>query len=105
MFIGLALDGDPRTLPPVRIVLVMQEPQPGAWDADMVAALEDIILCFRTAEISSGAITCAWNEEKESFDPARQFLDSGPAVAGAPRGDQPDRLLQLYAAVLAGSTA
>ena len=36
-------EGDPRTLPPIRIVLVMQEPQPSLWDPDMVAALEDII--------------------------------------------------------------
>jgi putative ATP-dependent endonuclease of the OLD family len=25
-------NSDPRTLPPVRIVLAMQEPQPAAWD-------------------------------------------------------------------------
>src|SRR3990172_1231320 len=33
------VEGDPRTLPPVKILLVMEEPAPGEWDADMVAAL------------------------------------------------------------------
>jgi putative ATP-dependent endonuclease of OLD family len=35
--------GDPRTLPPVRITLIFEEPTAGTWDADMVAALEDIM--------------------------------------------------------------
>ena len=35
--------GDPRTLPPVTITLVIEEPRAGAWDSDMVAALEDIL--------------------------------------------------------------
>lgn len=69
--------GDPRTLPPVRISLVMQEPQPGAWDADMVAALEDIVTLLPDGRnVLTVCVTCAWNEEKEIFDPAWQFLDS-----------------------------
>src|SRR5690349_20970333 len=31
--------GDPRTLPPIVITLVLEEPTTEAWDADMVAAL------------------------------------------------------------------
>lgn len=69
-------DGDPRTLPPVRIVLVMEEPCPSAWDPDMVAALEDIMGVLPDGRnILTVRVTCAWNEEKEVFDPAWQFLD------------------------------
>ena len=68
---------DPRTLPPVRIVLVMQEPQPGAWDPDMVAALEDIVTLLPDGRnLLTVQVTCAWDEDKEAFDPAWQFLDS-----------------------------
>ncbi len=31
---------DPRLLPPVAVVMTMEEPETGVWDADMVAALE-----------------------------------------------------------------
>jgi len=69
--------GDPRTLPPVRIVLVMQEPQPGAWDPDMVAALEEIVTLLPDGRnLVTVQVTCEWNAEKEVFDPAWQFLDS-----------------------------
>ncbi|MCH8853625.1 MAG: DUF2813 domain-containing protein, partial [Planctomycetes bacterium] len=68
---------DPRTLPPVRIILVMQEPQPGAWDPDMVAALEDIVTLLPDGRnLLTVQVTCAWDEDKEAFDPAWQFLDS-----------------------------
>jgi len=70
-------DGDPRTLPPVKIVLVMEEPSPGTWDADMVAALEDITTLLPDGRnVLTVQVTCAWSEEKEAFDPAWQFLDS-----------------------------
>ena len=70
-------DGDPRTLPPVKIVLVMEEPSPGTWDPDMVAALEDITTVLPDGRnVLTVQVTCAWSEEKEAFDPAWQFLDS-----------------------------
>ena len=70
-------ESDPRTLPPIRIVLVMQEPQPSLWDPDMVAALEDIITVLPDGRnLLTVQVTCAWDEEKEAFDPAWQFLDS-----------------------------
>ena len=72
---------DPRTTPPVAILLVMEEPASGAWDADMVAALEDIIAVLPDGRnVLSLRVTCAWSEEKEAFDPVWQFLDA----AGAP---------------------
>lgn len=69
--------GDPRTLPPVKITLILEEPQAGAWDADMVAALEDILAVSPDGRnLLTLCVTCAWSEEKEAFDPAWQFLDS-----------------------------
>ncbi|MER8567561.1 AAA family ATPase [Mesorhizobium sp. M0924] len=71
-------DGDPRTLPPVTITLTMEEVRPGEWDADMVAALADIITIQSDGvrNVLTLRVTCAWNADKEIFDPAWQFLDS-----------------------------
>ncbi len=69
--------GDPRTLPPVKITLILAEPKVGTWDADMVAALEDIMAVSPDGRnLLTLRVTCAWSEEKEAFDPAWQFLDS-----------------------------
>lgn len=69
--------GDPRILPPVSISLILEEPQSGAWDADMVAALDDIIAVSQDGRnLLTLRVTCAWNEEKEAFDPAWEFLDA-----------------------------
>jgi putative ATP-dependent endonuclease of OLD family len=69
--------GDPKTLPPVTIEIVIEEPSQGAWDQDMVAALEDILaLSADGRNVLSLRVTCAWSEEKEAFDPAWQFLDA-----------------------------
>lgn len=70
--------GDPRTLPPVRITLTMEEPAAGQWDADMVAALEDIIAVHPDGQrnMLTMRVTCAWNPEKDLFDPSWQFLDA-----------------------------
>jgi len=69
--------GDPRTLPPVTITLILEEPQTGPWDADMVAALDDILAVSQDGRnLLTLRVTCAWNEEKEAFDPAWEFLDS-----------------------------
>jgi putative ATP-dependent endonuclease of OLD family len=69
--------GDPRTLPPVTVTLFMEEPSIGAWDADMVAALDDIVAVSDDGRnLLTLRVTCAWNPEKESFDPVWQFLDA-----------------------------
>jgi putative ATP-dependent endonuclease of OLD family len=58
---------DPRTLPPVTVLLIMEEPALGAWDSDMVAALEDITAVLPDGRnILSLRVTCAWSEEKEA---------------------------------------
>jgi len=78
-------DGDPRTLPPVKVILVMEESQTGDWDPDMVAALDDIITLLPDGRnVLTVQVTCAWSEEKEAFDPAWQFLDS----AGEPLSER-----------------
>lgn len=71
-------DGDPRMLPPVTITLIMEEGEPGEWDPDMVAALNDIsdIHPDGVRNILSLRVTCAWNQDKEIFDPAWQFLNA-----------------------------
>lgn len=70
-------EGDPRTLPPVRITLVFEEPTAGTWDADMVAALEEIMAVRADGRnMLTLRVTCAWSDEKQAFDPAWQFLDS-----------------------------
>jgi putative ATP-dependent endonuclease of OLD family len=68
---------DPRTLPPVIITLVIEEPAGGTWDPDMVAALDPIMAVAADGRnLLTLRVTCAWNEEKDAFDPAWQFLDS-----------------------------
>ena len=70
-------DGDPRTLPPVTITLVFEEPQVGVWDSDMVAALEDILtVSAEGRNLLTLRVTCSWSQEREAFDPVWQFLDS-----------------------------
>lgn len=71
-------DCDPRTQPPVTITLTMEEQARGEWDGDMVAALEEILAIHPDGErnILSLRVTCAWNTDKEGFDPVWQFLDA-----------------------------
>jgi hypothetical protein len=46
-------------------------------DADMVAALDDIVAVSDDGRnLLTLRVTCAWNPEKESFDPVWQFLDA-----------------------------
>ena len=93
-------DGDARALPPVRIVLTMEEPVRGTWDADMVAALEDIMALMPDGRnVVTLGVTCAWSEEKEAFDPAWQFLDA--AGEPMPERNQSDGFLQLCTTILA----
>ena len=67
------------------ISLILEEPQTGAWDADMVAALDEIIGVSQDGRnLITLRVTCAWNEEKEAFEPAWEFLDP----AGQPRTEK-----------------
>lgn len=70
-------DADPRTAPPVRISFDFEEPNSGAWPADMVADLEDIVILTPTGlNKISFSITYSWNTTKEIFEPAWEFLNS-----------------------------
>jgi putative ATP-dependent endonuclease of OLD family len=69
--------GEARTLPPVTITLILEEPRADDWDADMVAALEDIMAVSQDGRsVLTLRVICAWNAEKDAFDPAWQFLDA-----------------------------
>lgn len=69
--------GDPKVLPPVKIEITIEEPEAGTWDADMVAALDDVMTLNGDKNIVKLRVTCAWSEEKESFDPLWEFLTPG----------------------------
>lgn len=86
--------GDPRTLPPIEITLVMEEPQIGDWHADMVAALEEIMTLLPDGRnLLSLRVTCGWNDDKEVFDPIWEFLDA----AGQPLTGKSQRAINLTA--------
>ncbi|MDE0660855.1 MAG: AAA family ATPase [Gammaproteobacteria bacterium] len=70
-------NGDVRELPPIRITLVLEEPSLGEWDEDMVAALDEVMtLSADGRNVVTLQVTCAWDEDKEAFEPVWQFLDS-----------------------------
>ena len=67
---------DPKTLPPVTIEIWIYEPSAGTWDPDMVAALDDIMTVDGDRNLIAFRVTCAWNPDKDSFDPVWEFLQS-----------------------------
>ena len=70
-------DSDARELPPIQITLVLEEPTSGEWHEDMVAALDDVVtLSTDGRNVITLRVTCAWDDEKEAFEPVWQFLDS-----------------------------
>jgi len=79
--------GDPKTLPPVSIDITIEEPSAGSWDADMVAALDDIMTLNGDKNVIRLRVTCAWTPEKDAFDPLWQFLtpDGDPMTGKAQR--------------------
>lgn len=87
-----APDGDPRTLPPVAIEIVFEEPDAGAWPDDMVAALEDIMTigANKRNEVTL-RLGCAWSVEAETFEPSWEFLDA----AGNPLSGKAQRATNL----------
>jgi putative ATP-dependent endonuclease of OLD family len=83
---------DPKTLPPVTIELVMEEPRANAWDADLVAALEDILTLVPDGRnMLVLRVTCSWSEDKEAFEPTWEFIDA----AGAPLTGKAQRATNL----------
>ena len=71
-------EADPRTAPPVKIGFEFKEEFKGEWPEDMVANLDEIVtLTSEGLNRISFSITYKWNAEKEIFEPAWEFLDSG----------------------------
>lgn len=68
---------DPRTAPPVKIQFEFIESSPGNWPADMVANLDEIMsITAEGLNKVSVSITYTWSPEKDTFEPAWEFLDS-----------------------------
>jgi len=69
--------GDPKTAPPVSVLLHFEEEAGAPWDPDMVAALDDLVmLADGGGNLISLRVTCQWSEEKEAFEPAWEFLNA-----------------------------
>jgi len=84
--------GDPKTAPPVTVLLEFREDSETPWDPDMVAALDDLVmLADGGGNFISLRVTCQWNEEKEAFDPAWEFLNA----AGEPLTQKAQRATNL----------
>ena len=69
-------DSDPRTLPPIRITLVIEERQQGEWSQDLLAALSDILIAGpdRIQQIRL-LVTYGWKRETNEFTHTSHFLD------------------------------
>ncbi len=72
---------DPRTAPPVKIEIVLEEPTAGAWPPDMISDLEEI-MTMKASGLNriSLSVSYAWNTEVKLFEPSWQFLDSSGQV-------------------------
>jgi putative ATP-dependent endonuclease of OLD family len=83
---------DPKVAPPVRVLLNFEEEPAQPWDFDMVAALDELVVLSDTgSNLISLRVTCQWSEEKESFEPAWEFLNT----AGEPLTQKAQRAMNL----------
>lgn len=83
---------DPKVAPPVRVLLNFEEEPAQPWDVDMVAALDElVVLSDNGNNLISLRVTCQWSEEKESFEPAWEFLNP----AGEPLTQKAQRAMNL----------
>jgi putative ATP-dependent endonuclease of the OLD family len=75
---------NPKTAPPVMVFLYLEDSPTAPWDADMVAALDDlVVLNDAGGNLISLRVTCEWKQETETFEPAWEFLDAaGQPLAG-----------------------
>src|ERR1700722_13614594 len=68
---------DPKTAPPVRVLVSLEERESETWDPDMVSALDDLVVLNDLGRnLISLRVTCAWNQESKAFEPAWEFLDA-----------------------------
>lgn len=83
---------DPKVAPPVRILLNFEEEPAEPWDPDMIAVLDElVVLSDSGSNLISLRVTCQWSEEKESFEPAWEFLNT----AGEPLTQKAQRAMNL----------
>lgn len=83
---------DPKVAPPVRVLLNFEEEPAQPWDVDMVAALDELVVLSDSGNnLISLRVTCQWSEEKESFEPAWEFLNP----AGEPLTQKAQRAMNL----------
>jgi putative ATP-dependent endonuclease of OLD family len=83
-----APDCDPRTLPPVSIDVMLEEPAPKVWPDELVQALDHIMTVRPDGRnIIVLRVQCAWNHELETFEPSWSFLDwqDNPLTGNAKR--------------------
>ncbi len=67
---------DPKTAPPVRVFLRLEETEAEEWDPDMVSALDDlVVLSDAGRNLISLRVTCEWKQESEAFEPSWEFLN------------------------------
>lgn len=67
---------DPKTAPPVRVLVRLEETDSEPWDPDMVSALDDLIVINDLGRnLISLRVTCEWKGESEAFEPAWEFLN------------------------------
>jgi putative ATP-dependent endonuclease of OLD family len=68
---------DPRTAPPVRVSMVLDEPEVEAWPADLVADLDKIMTVMPNGlNRIAFAVLYPWNPDTKNFEPGWEFLDS-----------------------------
>ena len=74
-------DTDPRTAPPVKIGITLEEPHAGAWPADMRADLDDIMSLMPSGlNRVAFSVIYSWNADTKSFEPGWQFFNSAGQV-------------------------
>src|ERR1700758_1637937 len=68
---------DPKTAPPVRVLVRLEERESETWDPDMVSALDDLVVLNDLGRnLISLRVTFEWNQESKAFEPAWEFLNA-----------------------------
>ncbi|MDP3937257.1 MAG: DUF2813 domain-containing protein, partial [Deltaproteobacteria bacterium] len=83
---------DPKTAPPVQVLLHLEDTASTPWPEDMVAALDDLVVLDGVGRNRiTLRVTCRWQTESEAFEPAWEFLDA----AGTPLTQKAQRATNL----------
>lgn len=83
---------DPKTAPPVRVLVRLEESDASPWDPDMVAALDDVVVLTAAGRnLVWLRVTCEWSQETDAFEPVWEFLDA----SGEPLSQKAQRATNL----------